>query len=102
MKLPWAGKNLPNYGQPRTNPAERIAYTEYIRSPAWAEKRQQVIERDSGRCQDCGGVGTQVHHLNYVRLFQEDLDDLVLLCAKCHRARHGKHGRKVKNAHKKR
>lgn len=57
-------------------------------SPKWKGQRQKVLERDKGKCQDCGDVGTQIHHKTYQRIFREDIDDLVTLCAKCHRKRH--------------
>jgi len=73
--------------------AERSAlwwrlYTAYLDSPAWAALRQQVIARDGGRCRACGAPGEHVHHLTYQRVTEEDLSDLVLLCAPCHADQH--------------
>lgn len=67
----------------------RKAYSLYIsESPAWKEKRRLVIERESGLCQRCKNPGNQVHHLTYRRLFNEDLNDLELLCVGCHHEEH--------------
>lgn len=69
--------------------------------PGWSEeKRQQVKERDSFRCVDCGiaetshrnecGVGLHVHHKTPAREFDDPerrnaTQNLVTLCAACHR-----------------
>ncbi len=47
--------------------------------------RKEVLDRDRV-CQDCGGKGTLVHHLNYQHPIAAR--DLVLLCGTCHNARH--------------
>jgi len=67
----------------------RVRYEEHLASPAWQELRQQVIERQDGRCR-CGAFGTDVHHLTYQRLGDERLDDLELLCRPCHQEEHGR------------
>ena len=63
------------------------AYKKYMRSKAWALKRQQVFARYGKRCYACGTFKgpIQVHHLTYVRFGHENLSDLRPLCAKCHR-----------------
>lgn len=73
--------------------AERSAlwwslYNVYLNSPAWAALRQQVIARDRGQCRACGVPGEHVHHLSYQRVTEENLEDLVLLCALCHANQH--------------
>lgn len=73
--------------------AERSAlwwslYNAYLDSPEWAALRQRVIARDGGRCRACGAPGDHVHHLTYQRVTEENLDDLVLLCAPCHAEQH--------------
>jgi hypothetical protein len=50
------------------------------------EQRQQIVERDEGRCQGCGGQGTEIDHV--AGPIDGDInhpDNLQLLCAVCHR-----------------
>lgn len=76
-------------------------YQAYIDSPEWQEKRRAVLERDEHRCTRCGrrnGDRDQriegrkavlhVHHLTYVRLGNESLGDLLVLCEHCHMQEH--------------
>ena len=45
-----------------------------------------VRRRDGGRCRNCGAVGTETHHLIARSLGGGDeVDNLVTLCAECHR-----------------
>ena len=90
MRLPWADKNRHTSNAPRIPIHQRSDYKEYMLSAYWKEKRELCMERDGGRCQDCGAMATEVHHKTYDRLFNEDLEDLVALCSECHRARHGR------------
>ncbi len=45
------------------------------------EIRGAVIARDKGQCQSCGGTGNQIDH---IRGSSNDLENLQLLCPKCH------------------
>jgi len=64
-------------------------YRTYLQSEAWRCIRQQVLDRDSYRCQDCGaGRRLHVHHLTYRYLGQEPHYDLLTLCEGCHEQRH--------------
>ena len=70
-------------------PLEGEAYRRYLRSDAWAGRRERALRRAGGRCGRCGaGVPTEVHHLTYERLGDERDDDLLALCAPCHRGAH--------------
>lgn len=73
-------------------------YRRYLFSKKWKQKRQQVFERAKknantdnqfGVCERCGYKPykpcLQVHHLTYANLFNEPLEDLILLCPKCHK-----------------
>jgi 5-methylcytosine-specific restriction endonuclease McrA len=55
-----------------------------------------IRHRDSGKCQKCGAIGTQVHHF-FGRGYSVrwDLDNGVLLCFACHIR--GAHSRNIKN-----
>ena len=50
----------------------------------------RVLERDGWRCQNCGSSkDLQVHHLsNRSKLGDDALDNLIVLCANCHRMQH--------------
>ena len=62
-------------------------YKEYLDSPAWEVKRDDVIERDGGQCV-CGTQATEVHHKTYNNIGKEPLSDLVALCKECHERVH--------------
>ncbi len=63
-----------------------MSYAEYLKSPRWAELRQEALERDGGRCRVCNAsMGLEVHHRCYDSLGTEDeIEDLTTLCASCH------------------
>ncbi len=66
-------------------------YAEYLQSPAWRFKRQQVLDRDGGICQGCRKrEATEVHHLTYKRFGCEMLFDLIAVCDDCHNRIHGR------------
>lgn len=70
-----------------TNGVRRTqAYVEYMRSPDWRAKRQEVIRNAGYRCQRCGSYAQplHVHHLTYEFLGDEPLEDLEALCGPCH------------------
>jgi len=63
-------------------------YLDYLKSKEWRAKRKQILDRDKCTCQICKWKPTKqhlhVHHLHYKNLFNENLDDLILLCEDCH------------------
>jgi 5-methylcytosine-specific restriction endonuclease McrA len=74
-------------------------YADYLRSPAWKDKRAKVLKRANGLCEGCGEkTAAQVHHLRYPQacwpgspewLAQEKLFDLRAICRDCHQDVHG-------------
>lgn len=63
-----------------------MAYPKHQRKIT-AAVRDLVFERAAGRCQKCGGVATEIDHLNKPE-FKDDPnhpDNLQALCAECHR-----------------
>ena len=60
------------------------AYDRYIHSAGWRRKASQRLEMDGHVCQVCGREATEVHHLTYDRFGNEEMNDLVSLCRKCH------------------
>jgi 5-methylcytosine-specific restriction endonuclease McrA len=70
-----------------SNPAHSrvAAYHWYLGSAFWRERREFILERASHICEKCGKRrATEVHHLTYIRVFQELPSDLVALCKPCH------------------
>jgi 5-methylcytosine-specific restriction endonuclease McrA len=57
--------------------------------------RKAVLQRDAWRCQECGSMGQlEVHHLiKRSQLGNDSMDNLITLCAHCHRDCHNKLGR---------
>jgi 5-methylcytosine-specific restriction endonuclease McrA len=63
----------------------RSAYQWYLGSAFWRERRTIIFQRANGQCERCKlQAATQVHHLSYLRVFNELPTDLMAVCAKCH------------------
>ena len=60
-------------------------YEMYIHSSAWKMRAETRLAIDGHSCQVCGRAAEEVHHLTYDRFGQEEMEDLVSLCKKCHR-----------------
>lgn len=66
-----------------------MPYRDYLETEHWGKLRNQVLTRDAHQCRDCGSRrNLHIHHLTYVRLGRERLDDLLTLCKGCHEVRH--------------
>ena len=60
-------------------------YQNYIASDKWKEKRVLALERDNYLCQKCKiKSASDVHHLSYENLGNENLNELLSLCRECH------------------
>jgi len=73
----------------------RIKYEIYLSSPTWAKKKNIKMLEQNCTCEICGyyindepGIPMDVHHKTYERLFDEELDDLQVLCRNCHEKIH--------------
>lgn len=67
-------------------------YHEYLCSLEWMEKKSLKIEEAGRRCQLCNSpVNIDVHHRTYIRVPNEPLSDLTVLCHKCHDRFHTNH-----------
>jgi len=78
-------KNSVSYTPIKQN---KYTYHEYLLSPEWKAKVALVKARDKV-CQISGSTDRlEVHHITYDRLFNEDLEDLVLLSRKYHQLLH--------------
>jgi hypothetical protein len=72
-------------------PDSKEKYQSYLASREWWIKRNAVYERADGYCERCNeNDGVAVHHLTYIRKYQEQLSDLQLLCEDCHNFTHGR------------
>jgi hypothetical protein len=61
------------------------AYGWYLGSAFWRERREHILQRANYTCEKCGKrPATEVHHLTYIRVFQELPSDLLALCKQCH------------------
>jgi 5-methylcytosine-specific restriction endonuclease McrA len=61
------------------------AYAWYRGTAFWRERREFILQRAGHTCEKCGKRrATEVHHLTYIRVFQELPSDLVALCRQCH------------------
>lgn len=64
-------------------------YLIYLKSPAWKIKKQQVFLERGRTCEICmSNRNIQIHHKTYDNLYNEDLEDLKILCDKCHKKEH--------------
>lgn len=73
---------------------KKTEYARYLQSPEWQERRQQKIEEVGNRCERCDlprwlaeiayDQDLNVHHRTYARRGSENLDDLEVLCRRCH------------------
>lgn len=76
------------YGR-SSNRIRRGVYEWYLGSEFWAEKRRCAMERAKYVCQRCHkNKATEVHHVTYLRVFNELASDLLPVCSACHRDIH--------------
>lgn len=67
-----------------------MIYSEYIKSKKWKELRRKAYKRSSNKCEFCEKKAYAVHHVKYPKRFEEDnLDNLIVVCKKCHELNHG-------------
>ncbi|MFH1635026.1 MAG: hypothetical protein ABIG63_13610 [Chloroflexota bacterium] len=88
-----AARNNDIQAKLRKEKSERhLEYERYIReSDDWWAIRTKVMTRDDHLCQGClEEAAIEVHHKNYLHLYDEILFDLVAVCTKCHTKIHGK------------
>lgn len=86
----------------------KAKYNNYLRSPQWKKRRDEILERDGYRCQWCGSTeNLQVHHKCYFKNSRGEMippweyEDkyLITLCGDCHKWWHETH--KMKSYYKK-
>ena len=63
----------------------RVEYQKYLASREWAERKNGVRERCLGYCERCLIAPYEsTHHLTYINVGHEPLDDLLAVCNPCH------------------
>ena len=97
----WLEKTI-NWELPENFINDKREYyrSEYLKSEHWKTLRfKKIIETNC--CEKCTSkVSLDVHHLNYKNLFDVELNDLQVLCRKCHMAEHENDSTKKKVKHK--
>jgi hypothetical protein len=72
-------------------PEERERYQRYLNSREWGVKKEAVRRRAGGVCERCKlNPVDLVHHLTYIRKYDERLEDLQAICQGCHDFIHGR------------
>lgn len=73
------------------------AYYQYIKSPSWRALRLNLFKTRGKKCERCGSKNMiEVHHLTYVRLGNEKMSDLEVLCNVCHAKEHDAKPKEIK------
>lgn len=69
----------------------------FYKSKEWKKCREYIFNKYHGLCNECNKIGEEVHHIEWLKPSNiEDAsitlgeDNLVLLCRKCHIAKHRK------------
>ena len=70
-------------------------YLSYLQSKEWAEIKADILIIRGEKCERCGTKykrpsSLHLHHLTYKNLYNEEPEDLELLCQKCHKREHYK------------
>lgn len=75
-------------GVPKPNHKRRVPKRSARNSfPSYVRKK--IYERDGGRCQQCGGIGTEIHHVVFRSQGGRGVETNGLtLCTPCHRRVH--------------
>lgn len=64
-------------------------YLNHLQSPFWKTIRKRALERDNNTCQKCFvATAQEVHHLTYINLGNENLEELISYCKPCHKKMH--------------
>jgi len=64
-------------------------YYGYLNSKEWKAIVNFIKKDRGGQCERCNNKRSlQVHHKTYDNIFQENMEDLELLCGKCHKKEH--------------
>lgn len=68
-----------------------VEYAVYLKTDHWRQLRATKIAVCGRACLRCGSLREiQVHHVNYRNIYDVQLEDLEVLCKRCHKLAHGK------------
>ena len=71
-----------------------MSYKRYLKSPEWQDIRRRVLDFWDYKCATCSAEhNLHIHHRTYVRVGMENLNDLIVLCERCHGKFHETVGR---------
>jgi 5-methylcytosine-specific restriction endonuclease McrA len=69
-------------------------YHNYLLSDEWAQLKIDLFQNRGRKCEYCGKTkDLHVHHKTYKNIFNEEPEDLIILCRKCHNKEHGVKGK---------
>ena len=75
----------------------REEYVEYIKGEKFKELKMERLQLDEYRCQICfkkvDEKTSHCHHITYLRVLNEKINDLSTLCPCCHKKLHEFHGK---------
>ena len=71
---------------------KKLPYSEYLKTQHWKSIRKYKYKAADYHCQKCRCVNKKlhVHHLTYESRGNESMNDLIVLCADCHKKEHTK------------
>lgn len=64
---------------------KKSIYSQYTNSIKWKQLKYKAMVRDNKACTVCGSISKLIlHHLTYERLYNENLEDVSIVCSGCH------------------
>ncbi|MGL4739467.1 MAG: hypothetical protein ACRC41_01470 [Sarcina sp.] len=64
--------------------SKKCNYNIYLQGNYWGRVSYEAKQFYNNKCQICGAKATETHHLNYNHLGAESINDILVLCHKCH------------------
>lgn len=81
-----------NYGKTRKVISSREDYKMHLESQYWQTLREVALSKSKYQCSSCGATyGLQAHHLTYKNIGNEHINDVQILCNRCHEREHKQH-----------
>lgn len=71
---------------------QKQKYKEYIKSPKWKRFKLSILKTRGEKCELCNEKTSflDLHHIHYRTLYNEQPEDVLLLCRECHENQHPK------------
>lgn len=67
----------------------REAKLAYMKTQAWQNLKLSRLRIAQHKCEHCGSINSlQLHHITYIRLTKELIEDVIVLCSVCHQQVH--------------